>query len=100
MTAIAPRSAPPAPSSSAMWGLVQPAVLLLLSEEPRHGYFILKDVADFCARALGPLATLVEPGLPARVGRNVCYAPAYTIMGGTTQILRNIIGDRMLGLPR
>jgi alkylation response protein AidB-like acyl-CoA dehydrogenase len=34
------------------------------------------------------------------VSRNLCYAPAYTIMGGTTQILRNIIGDRVLGLPR
>jgi alkylation response protein AidB-like acyl-CoA dehydrogenase len=30
----------------------------------------------------------------------VTYAPAYTIMGGTTQVLRNIIGDRVLGLPR
>ena len=42
---------------------------------------------------------LAEPGLPQRVSRNVAYAPAYTIMGGTTQILRNIIGERMLGLP-
>jgi alkylation response protein AidB-like acyl-CoA dehydrogenase len=34
------------------------------------------------------------------VSGNICYAPAYTIMGGTTSILRNIIGERMLGLPR
>ena len=38
--------------------------------------------------------------LASRVARGVCYAPAYTIMGGTTQILRNIVGERMLGLPR
>ena len=38
--------------------------------------------------------------LAGRVARNVVYAPAYTIMGGTTQILRNIIGERILGLPR
>jgi alkylation response protein AidB-like acyl-CoA dehydrogenase len=59
-----------------------------------------QEIAGFCAQVLGPLATLAEPGVAARVSRNVCYAPAYTIMGGTTQILRNIIGDRMLGLPR
>ena len=35
-----------------------------------------------------------------RITRGVCYAPAYTIMGGTTQVLRNIIGERVLGLPR
>ena len=38
--------------------------------------------------------------LENRVSRNLIYAPAYTIMGGTTQILRNIIGERILGLPR
>src|SRR4051812_4667854 len=57
-------------------------------------------VAEFCGRVVGAGALLREPGLAGRVARNICYAPAYTIMGGTTQILRNIIGDRTLGLPR
>jgi alkylation response protein AidB-like acyl-CoA dehydrogenase len=57
-------------------------------------------VASFCGRALGPHGLLTEPGLGGRVARNLCYAPAYTIMGGTTQILRSIIGERVLGLPR
>jgi alkylation response protein AidB-like acyl-CoA dehydrogenase len=57
-------------------------------------------VAGFCGRVLGAGATLAEPGLAYRVSRNICYAPAYTIMGGTSQILRNILGDRTLGLPR
>ncbi|MCP3912689.1 MAG: acyl-CoA dehydrogenase [Actinomycetia bacterium] len=53
------------------------------------------EVAQFCARVAGPDAMLWN-----RVSRNICYAPGYTIMGGTTQILRNIIGERILALPR
>lgn len=52
-------------------------------------------VASFCGRVAGADALLW-----GRVSRNICYAPGYTIMGGTTQILRNILGERLLGLPR
>lgn len=52
-------------------------------------------VANFCVRVWGPEAMLWN-----RASRNICYAPGYTIMGGTTQILRNVIGERILGLPR
>ena len=52
-------------------------------------------VADFCCRVAGPDALLW-----GRVARGACYAPGYTIMGGTTQILRTIVGERVLGLPR
>ncbi len=52
-------------------------------------------VAEFCFRVGGPEAMLWN-----RLARGVCYAPAYTIQGGTNNILRNIIGERVLGLPR
>jgi alkylation response protein AidB-like acyl-CoA dehydrogenase len=59
-------------------------------------------VAGFCGRAAGAAAMLWgdEPGLGPRIARNLCYAPGYTIMGGTTQILRNVLAERVLGLPR
>ncbi len=65
-------------------------------------------VAAFCGQVLGPRAVAATPGsadheadeLAARVARGLTYAPAYTLMGGTTQILRTILGDRVLGLPR
>ena len=57
-------------------------------------------IAQFCAATLGAGRHARRArACPQRVSRNVAYAPAYTIMGGTTQILRNIIGERMLGLP-
>jgi alkylation response protein AidB-like acyl-CoA dehydrogenase len=52
-------------------------------------------VSDFVARTLGPEATLWN-----ETTQGLAYAPAYTIMGGTSNIMRNILGERVLGLPR
>ncbi len=52
-------------------------------------------VADFVARVLGPDALLWDD-----ITKGLVYAPAYTIMGGTSNVLRNVLAERVLGLPK
>ncbi len=52
-------------------------------------------VAEFVAHTLGAEATIWSD-----VVHGLLYAPGYTIMGGTSNIMRNILGERVLGLPR
>jgi alkylation response protein AidB-like acyl-CoA dehydrogenase len=52
-------------------------------------------VAEFVGRVFGAEATVWSD-----VVHGLLYAPGYTIMGGTSDIMRNILGERVLGLPR
>ncbi len=61
-------------------------------------------IADFSSTLLGPYATVDAPteSVPdaARWHHRVLGARQYTIAGGTSEIQRNIIGERVLGLPK
>lgn len=52
-------------------------------------------VAAFAASVFGPTALLADD-----LGNAIAYEPAYTVMGGTSTVMRNILGERVLGLPR
>ena len=52
-------------------------------------------VAEFAAHVLGPEMTLDN-----QQSQEFCYSPSYKLAGGTSEIMRNILGERVLGLPR
>ena len=52
-------------------------------------------VAEFVARTMGAHAMLWDD-----LTQGLAYAPAYTIMGGTSNVMRNILGERVLGLAK
>jgi alkylation response protein AidB-like acyl-CoA dehydrogenase len=91
--------------------IYQVAALLSEGRIPNHEAAAAKTfctlleqrIAELAAEILGPASQLL-PGsehapLDGRAARNLLYAPAYTIQGGTNNILLNIIATRGLGLP-
>ena len=61
-------------------------------------------ITDTVSQIYGPgcaRSTPSDPRAPlaGRAARTFLYAAAYTIQGGTNNILRNIIATRGLGLP-
>jgi alkylation response protein AidB-like acyl-CoA dehydrogenase len=75
----------------------------VLGQAPRGSTAVTKTfgtelsqrVATFTARVLGADAMLRN-----RWSRSACYSQGYTIMGGTANILRNLVAERILELPR
>jgi alkylation response protein AidB-like acyl-CoA dehydrogenase len=61
-------------------------------------------IADFAGELLGPRVLINRPSLAVPDGprwyNRVVSARQYTIAGGTSEIQRNIIGERVLGLPK
>ncbi len=64
-----------------------------------------QDVYEFCMDMLGPDAALYSgyDAVPSGGGEDLARAflrsRANTIEGGTSEVLRNVIGERLLGLP-
>jgi alkylation response protein AidB-like acyl-CoA dehydrogenase len=69
------------------------------------GFAVLNyDLADFGLSVQGMRGTLATDA-PEAVGDGrwqdeLLYAKAYTISGGSNEIMRNLLGERALGLPR
>ncbi|HWS46451.1 MAG TPA: acyl-CoA dehydrogenase family protein, partial [Acidimicrobiia bacterium] len=57
---------------------------------------VSQRLAETAVAALGPEALLT----PGRWASRLLSTRANSIMGGTSEIQRNVIGERLLGLPR
>ena len=67
-----------------------------------------KDIYSFCIDLLGPAGMLYRSyamtrpstaGFSSDVRKAFLRARANSIEGGTTEVMRNILGERVLGLP-
>jgi len=67
-----------------------------------YGTELEQRLARFAAEMLGDESLLTTGGgrLATRTARALLNAPGLTIRGGTVEILRNIVAQRGLGLPR
>jgi alkylation response protein AidB-like acyl-CoA dehydrogenase len=66
------------------------------------GVKVIRMYRDLVADIAGPAATLVEPDAAdhGAVAMTIVTAPCHGIQGGSEQIQKNIIGERLLGLPK
>ena len=61
---------------------------------------ITQEIADLLLRTVGRPALAGVPGAAADAMREYLWSLQYTIAAGTSQIQRNLIAERILGMPR
>ncbi len=63
---------------------------------------VVRLARDVAARILGMHATVTGPDTPGggMWQELILFSPAPSIFGGTDQVQRNVVGERVLGLPR
>ena len=90
---------------SATKGVIGPesAIIKLLNSE------LSQAIYEFCIELLGPEGTLIDTYSPdavddesgsAAIQRKYLRSRATTLEGGTSEIMRNVIGERVLKLPQ
>jgi len=75
--------------------------------EPNIGKLVMSDLfrgfrelGNTIIQADGMLTGADEPNTGGLIGETTMFSPGPSIYGGTDQIQKNIIGERILGLPR
>jgi alkylation response protein AidB-like acyl-CoA dehydrogenase len=64
------------------------------------GMHLRQDSAELALELLGPQATSMSDDATRAVLRRMLSTRSLTIAGGTSEVLHNVIGERILGLPR
>jgi alkylation response protein AidB-like acyl-CoA dehydrogenase len=64
------------------------------------GMHLRQDAAELSLELLGPAAAAVPDDFAAGALRRTLSTRSLTIAGGTSEVLHNVIGERILGLPR
>jgi hypothetical protein len=66
-----------------------------------HSAHIARAMRELCLRLEGPAGALIGDDAPfGGVAQHLAlFSPAMSIMVGTDEIQRNVIGERLLGLP-
>jgi alkylation response protein AidB-like acyl-CoA dehydrogenase len=59
-----------------------------------------QEIADLTLRLMGRPAIAGVEGRAHEVAREYLWSLQYTIAAGTSQIQRNLIAERILGMPR
>jgi alkylation response protein AidB-like acyl-CoA dehydrogenase len=64
------------------------------------GMHLRQDAAELSIELLGPAGAAVADDFAAAALRRTLSTRSLTIAGGTSEVLHNVIGERILGLPR